>query len=152
MKPKHQVAVFLAIVIIPISWFISFFFAWSMGEGRYYRGDFSAGQQKEIAEALGFDIAPGEVLTALYQLRAPGVIDYLEIDIGGIPSEEDFLSRCHEETLRHWKWDDSMFDVDEGGATFCSYAAGVGQASFVIPKKVQKHHSSFFSISKLFNP
>jgi len=136
MKIVRRIVFGLAIVLIPILWFSSLFLAWVFGEGMYHRGDLSAGQQKEIAEALGFDIAPDETLTALYQLRAPGKMDYLEIEISGIPSEEDFLSRCHEETLFYWI--DGVYGEGEGGAEFCNFVAGIDGYYIPIPRNVEK--------------
>ena len=151
MKTKHWVVMILAIVFIPILWFSSLFLAWSFGEGMYHRGDLSAGQQKEIAEALGFDIAPDETLTALYQLRAPGKMDYLVIEISGIPSEEDFLSRCREETLFYWI--DGVYGEGEGGAEFCNYVAGIDGYYIPIPGSVEKiidNQWLFYPVSIVF--
>ena len=151
MKPKHQVAIFLAIVLIPIPWIVSLFFAWGFGEGYYHRGDFTARQQKEIAEALGFDIAPDETLTASYQLRAPGKMDYLVIEISGIPSEEDFLSRCHEETLFYWI--NGVYGEGEGGAAFRNFVAGIDGYYIPIPRSVEKiidNQWLFYPVSFVF--
>ena len=95
-----------AIVLIPLLCSALFFFMYHFVDKFHYR-NFTPEQQKNIAEALGFDIAPEETLTASYNqfLQWPGELNLLSIYIDGIPSEEDFLSRCREETLFSWDGD-----------------------------------------------
>ena len=132
MKPKYQVAIILVIVIIGVLWFVSAIFAFFFAEASYRRDDFTAGQQKEIAEALGFYIAPGEELSALYQLGVQGEPFFLMITISGIPSEKEFFSRCREEALPYWEY----WDYD-GSAEFCNYRTEDG-TFLPVPKKVTK--------------
>jgi len=97
-----------AIVLVPLLCSALFFFMYDFVDKWHYR-KFTPEQQIIIAEALGFDIAPEETLTASYNqfLQWPGELGLLSVDIYGIPSEEDFLSRCHEETL--FSWDNNRF-------------------------------------------
>jgi len=140
MKTKHFVACIAAIVLIPILCFFSYAFFCLSLEGIYYKDRLTARQQGIIAEALGFKLAPGENLTAVYQLSWLGTICYLEIAVSGIPSEEDFHLRSSEDTLLFWD-----------GLTFYNGKEFVGRAVFLnfnvdmdypnlipIPKKVEK--------------
>jgi len=115
MKRKiHPGAVILAIlafVFIHVVWFFVLgfvgFFCW---EGWFTRDDLTAEQQTEIAWALGFDLAPGETLTVSYYAGFwPKTIgeDGFWGSISGVASEEEFLSRCHEETVFFW---DGQYD------------------------------------------
>jgi len=111
-KKIHPAAVIIAIlafVFIHAAWlFVLGFVGFFCWEGPHQRSDFTAEQQAEIARTLGFDIVPGETLTVYYYAGFwPKTIDdgyegYWG-DISGVASEEDFLSRCHEETAFYWE-------------------------------------------------
>ena len=104
MKIEKRIVVILAAVFVPVLWFIAFCFAMMAStDAICQRSDFTAAQQAEITEALGFDIAPGETLTvSFYAGFWPNTIAYMWGEITGTPSEQDFLSRCHEETAFSW--------------------------------------------------
>ena len=125
IHPVIVVLAILAIVFIHVVWWFfveigSFFYL----EGPHRRSDFTAKQQVEIARALGFDIAPGETLTVYYYAgfwpktvgqRYEGYWEGYWGDISGIASEEEFLSRCHEETAFFWE---NHYDHESGESTY----------------------------------
>jgi len=132
MKPKHQAAIFLAIVILPIVIIIFYFVFFGIAETSHSRDNYTTKQQKIIAEALGFDIVPGETLTAKYYYDWP---EMLEVTISGIPSEKEFLARCREEALPYWDYRE-----DKGSAEFGIYCMDENSEgnSYSIPKAIEK--------------
>jgi len=130
MKTKHWVAMILAIVLIPILCFFSMLGMFWFLEGIHWRNNLTTSKQEVIAKTLGFDIAPSERLTAIYQFGSwPSEISYLEINIEGIPSEAEFLSRCHEETLFYWN--DAIYT--DGGAEFSIFQMDDNYDYYYIP-------------------
>jgi len=105
MKTDNLALTIVAIVLFPfVSFFILGFVGFFVWEGYHVRDDLTAEQQKEIAYALGFDMLPGEKLTVSYEAGSwPKTISTMWGDISGVPSEEEFLLRCHDETEFYWE-------------------------------------------------
>ncbi|MCL1952811.1 MAG: hypothetical protein FWF60_08300 [Oscillospiraceae bacterium] len=80
MSNKRLVLTIMAIVLLSFVCFFSFIAMhyWDIDPvGRY---DLTPGQQEKIARALGFDLAPGETLTAYYYPSVwPGTIEMLSV-------------------------------------------------------------------------
>jgi len=104
MKTEKSALMMLAIILIPFVCLAAFVFGVDSYHMDFYsRYGLTAGQEEEIAYALGFDLAPSDKMSVSYNPGFwPKTIDYLSVYIEGIPSEEEFLARCHEETALKW--------------------------------------------------
>jgi len=105
MKSDNLALTIAAIIIIPFACFFVFGFGGFLyTEGWHERPNLTFKQQQEIAYALGFDMLPGETLEISYYYADfwPETIHSLDCGISGIPSEEEFLARCHEDTTLEW--------------------------------------------------
>jgi len=116
MKSDNLALTIVAIVLFPfVCFFILGFAGFFVSEGWYTREDLTAGQQKEIAYALGYDLGPDETLSINYYVGFwPGTIEWMWGEITSIPLKEDFLARCHEKTEFDWEYDYAYFDAYGG--------------------------------------
>jgi hypothetical protein len=67
-------------------------------------------QAKELARALGFDLAPGESLDITYEFNFIRE-DRMSVHVNDIASNEDFLSRFYPEAKLEWQYDDEKYDL-----------------------------------------
>jgi len=106
MKAQNKVVTLVALILclLYVCPFILMVGGFFYTEGLHKRGNLTAKQQQEIAYGLGFDMLPGETLTIDYYYADfwPKTIHTLVCSISGIPSEEEFLARCHEDTTFSW--------------------------------------------------
>jgi len=131
MKIARKIVLSLAAVLLFVLCFLSFVFSlnhWFVADGRSLNDE----ETKIISQALGFDIAPGEGFYLNFDHGFwPGSISRLWGDVE-VASEEEYLSRCHEETAFE------LHSYNYAEKDFYHAEVDVGRDSGLITKELER--------------